>query len=72
MSHLTHIKTCFQNLFYLEKALNHLDIGFKKQKKIIENSTKSNFSLIIPQLNNYDIKFVWNGKEYEIIVDMSF
>lgn len=72
MSHFTHIKTRFQNLFYLEKALNRLNINFKKQEKVIENSNLYNSSLIVPQLNGYDIEFSWNGQEYEIITDMSF
>ena len=72
MSHFTHIKTLFQNLFYLEKALNHLNITFKKQEQVAENSNLYNINLIIPQLNGYDIEFVWNGHEYEIVVDMSF
>ena len=72
MSHFTHIKTRFQNLFYLEKALNRLNINFKKQEKVVENSNLYNSSLIIPQLNGYDIEFSWNGQEYEIIMDMSF
>jgi hypothetical protein len=33
MSHFTYIKTRFQNLFYLEKALNKLNISYEKQKK---------------------------------------
>jgi hypothetical protein len=33
MSHFTHIKTRFQNLFYLEKALNRLNITTKQQSK---------------------------------------
>ena len=66
MSHFTHIKTHFQNLLYLEKALNALNIiTYKDQKNV-------NTSLIIKQANGYDIKFVWNGKEYELIADMSF
>ena len=72
MSHFTHIKTRFQNLFYLEKALSHLNITFKEEKKITENFNFSNVDLIISQLNGYDIEFVWNGQEYEIVVDMSF
>lgn len=71
MSHFTHIKTRFQNLFYLEKALTRLNIIFKKQKKITDNSNISNI-LIIPQLNGYNIEFEWNGQEYEMITDMSF
>ena len=72
MSHFTHIKTLFQNLFYLEKALNHLNITFKKQEKVTENSNSYNVNLIISQLNGYDIEFAWNGQEYEMVVDMSF
>ena len=67
MSHFTNMKTSFQNLFYLEKALAKLDIIHQKQQ--IENSTPN---LIINQSNGYDIKFCWNGQEYELVVDMSF
>lgn len=66
MSHFTHIKTRFQNLFYLEKALNRLSILYKKE------SFTSTTNLIIPQSNGYDSKFSWNGQEYELIVDYSF
>ena len=66
MSHFTHMKTRFQNLFYLEKALNRLNIGYKEQ------DDSSNMNLVIPQSNGYDIEFAWNGHEYELVVDMSF
>lgn len=74
MSHFTHMKTRFQNLFYLEKALNRLNIVHKQEKKIINNSdSKSyNINLVIPQSNGYDIEFSWNGQEYELVADMSF
>ena len=70
MSHFTHMKTRFQNLFYLEKALNRLNISHKQE--IINDSNLSNINLVIPQSNNYDIKFCWNGQEYELVADMSF
>ena len=66
MSHFTHMKTRFQNLFYLEKALNRLNISHKQE--IINDSNLSNINLVIPQSNNYDIKFCWNGQEYELVV----
>ena len=74
MSHFTHMKTRFQNLFYLEKALNRLNIVHKEQEKTITNSDlkSSNVNLVIPQSNGYDIEFTWNGQEYELVVDMSF
>ena len=70
MSHFTHMKTRFQNLFYLEKALNQLNI-FHKQK-VHQNQTSSHIDLIIPQLNGYDVTFSWNGQEYDLVVDISF
>lgn len=72
MSHFTHIKTRFQNLVYLEKALNRLNVVH--QEKIIYNSKleSSKTNLVIPQSNSYDIEFDWNGQEYELIVDMSY
>jgi len=69
MSHFTNMKTSFQNLIYLEKALNKLDILHQKQTNLI-SAEKSN--LIINQSNGYDIEFIWNGQEYELVVDMSF
>jgi len=74
MSHFTHMKTRFQNLFYLEKALNRLNIVTKEQEKNVDlfDSKGQNRNLIIPQSNGYDIEFAWNGQEYELIVDMSF
>jgi hypothetical protein len=72
MSHFTHMKTRFQNLFYLEKALNRLNIIHKQEQKIVQNSNSSNVNLVIPQSNGYDIEFCWNGQEYELVVDMSF
>ena len=74
MSHFTHMKTSFQNLFYLEKALNRLNINYKQQEETSQtlNFENSNLNLVIPQSNGYDIQFDWNGQEYELIVDMSF
>ena len=69
MSHFTHMKTRFQNLLYLEKALNRLNIAHIKQSP---NLDSSNATLIVPQSNNYNLEFLWNGQEYELIVDISF
>lgn len=72
MSHFTHIKTRFQNLFYLEKALNRLNISHREEEKSVSNTISYQTSLIISQSNGYDIEFAWNGQEYELVVDMSF
>jgi hypothetical protein len=69
MSHFTNMKTSFQNLTYLEKALNKLEILHQKQKT---TSGLQDSNLVINQSNGYDIEFAWNGQEYELVVDMSF
>jgi hypothetical protein len=72
MSHFTHMKTRFQNLFYLGKALNRLNIAHEEKNVSDSNSESSNINLVIPQSNGYDIEFAWNGQEYELVVDMSY
>jgi len=74
MSHFTNLKTSFKNLLHLENALNKLEIPYKREKKVIEvdNSKLYNINLVIPQSNNYDITFNWNGEEYELVLDASF
>tara|TARA_B110000240_G_C13413256_1_gene416164 strand:- start:78 stop:440 length:363 start_codon:yes stop_codon:yes gene_type:complete len=65
------MKTSFQNLSYLEKALNKLEIVNERQSEgssIVQQKS----DLIINQSNGYDITFSWNGQEYELVVDMSF
>ena len=69
MSHFTTMKTSFQNLSYLEKALNKLEIAHQKRNSKVK---QAKFNLVINQSNGHDIEFVWNGQEYELIVDMSF
>ena len=47
MSHFTNIQTCFQNLLYLEKALDRLEIPNFKANELTETK-----SLILPQGEN--------------------
>ena len=74
MSHFTNLKTSFKNLVHLENALNKLEISYRREKKMVEgnNSKLYNVNLVIPQSNNYNITFNWNGEEYELFVDDSF
>ena len=73
MSHFTYIKTRFQNLFYLEKALSRLNI-IHKQEQVNKDSELDLFytNLVIPQSNGYNIEFTWNNQEYELVADISF
>ena len=72
MSHFTHMKTRFQNLFYLKKALKRLDIQHNQVKETLSVSNSSYINLVLPQSNSYDLEFCWNGQEYELVVDLSF
>jgi len=72
MSHFTHVKTRFQNLSYIKKALSKLNIAH--EEKILTNSEIKTAvtNLVIPQSNGYNIEFLWNGQNYELVVDISY
>lgn len=72
MSHFTYIKTRFQNLPYLEKALNKLNLTHLEPQLVVSSLNCSTKDLVIPQSNGYDIRFSWNGQEYELVTDLSF
>lgn len=67
MSHFTNIKTCFRNIFYLEKALNKLKIPNFKNDQLLEHN-----SLILPQNKNNDITFTWNGETFALSIDSHY
>ena len=52
MSHFTHMKTRFQNLFYLEKALAKLEIPNFKDTELAQTT-----SLVLPQGENSNVRF---------------
>jgi hypothetical protein len=64
------MKTYFQNRFYLEKALDRLNLTHKQKEK--DNNCSENLNLVISQSNGYNIEFNWNGQEYELVIDKSF
>ena len=71
MSHFTNMKTSFQNLSYLEKALNKLRIHHQLQFTS-SSLHEQKRNIVVPQSNGHDIVFRWNTQEYELVVDMSF
>lgn len=70
MSHFTYVKTHFQNLIYLEKVLNKLNLTKLKPQQ--RKNASFGIDLVIPQENGYDISFIWNGQIYELVTDLSF
>ena len=72
MSHFTHIKTRFQNISYLEKALSKLNIAYKQEQKLNDSSKSFYINLVIPQSNGYNIEFSWNGQDYDTQRELYF
>jgi len=73
MSHFTNIKTNLNNLLYLEKSLKKLKINYKREKfkSHFSNDGRYYIDLIIEQANGSDIKFCWNGKDYDLVGDVA-
>jgi hypothetical protein len=72
MSHFSTVKTRFQNGFYLKKALNELKITFNEQHFTNSETKLPYINFVIPQSNNHDIQFAWNGQNYELVADLSY
>ena len=74
MSHFTKIKTKLYDRVTLEKSLLDLNIEWNKETKTIRgyNNQKQSAEIVIPQQNNHDIGFKWNGTEYELVADLMF
>ena len=64
MSHFTNIETCFQNLFYLQKALDKLEIPNFKNDQVAKNK-----GLVLPQGESNNITFNWDGEAFALRVD---
>jgi len=67
MSHFTNIQTCFQNLFYLEKALAKLEIPNFKNGQSVQPNT-----VTLPQGENNNVTFNWDGETYALNVDSHY
>lgn len=74
MSHFTKIKTKLYDIELLKKSLTDLNINWIGQSNSIKGyqGAVHKAEVIIPQNNNYDIGFTWNGNEYELITDLMF
>jgi hypothetical protein len=74
MSHFSKIRTSLKDLEVLKKSLQDLGLRFYDRSVITDSHSleSHNISLIVPQSNNYDIGFSWNGVEYQLITDIQF
>lgn len=74
MSHFSQIKTQLRNRSCLESALNDLNVNWKPEAKQVRGyqGQVRQAEIAIPQSNQYDIGFSWNGQEYELVADLQF
>ena len=74
MSHFTRIQTSISDLATLQSVLTQLEISWEKVNIPLlgyQNETHT-AELLVHQPNLIDIGFAFNGKEYELIADLSF
>ncbi|NES07081.1 MAG: DUF1257 domain-containing protein [Okeania sp. SIO2F4] len=74
MSHFSQIKTQIRNLKSLQSALTDLGIDWKSGPTEVRGyrGQTSTAEVVIEQNNGYDLGFVWNGNEYELVADLQF
>ncbi|QDZ39671.1 DUF1257 domain-containing protein [Euhalothece natronophila Z-M001] len=74
MSHFSQIKTQIRNLSSLQEALNDLGIDWKQGPATVRGYQGQTHSaeVVIPQENQYDVGFRWNGNEYELVADLQY
>lgn len=71
MSHFSRIKTSIRDLPTLQAVLTQLDISWEKTDPDSEGNSNS-LDLVLHQPNSTDIGFMFNGQEYEFVIDKSF
>ena len=74
MSHFSQIKTQIRNLTSLQAALTDLGIAWKSGPREVRGYQGQTHTaeIVIEQDNGYDIGFVWNNQDYELIADLQF
>jgi len=74
MSHFSNIKTKIRNLNYLKAALTDIGIEWQSGPSLVRGYQVQTCTaeVVIPQGNNYDLGFSWNGQEYELVTDLQY
>jgi hypothetical protein len=74
MSHFSNIKTQIRNLDTLKKTLSQLGIDWQAGPRPVRGYQGQTVTaeVVIPQSNNYDLGFCWNGQEYELVSDLQY
>lgn len=74
MSHFSQIKTQIRNLSSLKLALNDLNVSWSDGPSSVRGyqGQTHQAEVVIPQDNDYDLGFRWNGQEYELVADLQY
>lgn len=67
-------QTTLKDLNLLKKSLKDLKITWSEEDQMIRGykDQKIFANLVINQNNNYDVGFIWNGSEYQLVADLQF
>lgn len=67
-------QTTLKDLSILKKSLIDLKIAYNEKEQLIRGykDQKVFANLVINQNNNYDVGFIWNGSEYQLVADLQF
>ena len=63
-----------KDLNILKKSLSDLKISYNEKDQLIRGYRDQTIfaNLVINQNNNYDVGFIWNGSEYQLVADLQF
>ena len=74
MSHFSTIHTSLRHRSALEAALTRLNYAYRVGSQPVRGYRGQTqiADLVIPQENGYDIGFVWDGQQYNLVTDLQY
>jgi hypothetical protein len=74
MSHFSTIQTSLRQREALEAALTRLNYPYRVGAQLVRGYRGQTHmaELVIPQENGYDIGFVWDGQQYNLVTDLQY
>ncbi|APB34070.1 hypothetical protein GlitD10_1744 [Gloeomargarita lithophora Alchichica-D10] len=74
MSHFSTIQTSLRHRLALETALTRLNYTYHVGTTAVRGyrGQTQSAELVIPQENGYDIGFVWDGQQYNLVADLQY
>ncbi|MCS7030803.1 MAG: DUF1257 domain-containing protein [Gloeomargarita sp. SKYG116] len=74
MSHFSTIQTSLRQKDALEAALTRLNYAYQTGPLPVRGYRGQTHlaDIVIPQANGYDIGFVWDGQQYNLVADLQY